>query len=83
MSVPHGQAPRSTRSFFIETFGCQMNENDTEIVASIMRDAGFQLGATANEADVVLLNTCAVREKAESKVSPAPTCRSSSNISSK
>ena len=45
-----------------------MNENDTEIVASIMRDAGFQLGATANEADVVLLNTCAVREKAESKV---------------
>ncbi len=53
------------RKFYIESYGCQMNFSDSEIVASILQNVGF--GATRNfeEADLVLLNTCSIREKAE------------------
>jgi tRNA-2-methylthio-N6-dimethylallyladenosine synthase len=56
------------KKFYIESYGCQMNFSDSEIVASILTDSGF--GATANyeEADLVLLNTCSIREKAEQTV---------------
>jgi tRNA-2-methylthio-N6-dimethylallyladenosine synthase len=56
------------KKFYIESYGCQMNFSDSEIVASILNDNGF--GATANytEADLVLLNTCSIREKAEQTV---------------
>jgi tRNA-2-methylthio-N6-dimethylallyladenosine synthase len=56
------------RKFYIESYGCQMNFADSEIVASILNDNGF--GATGNyeEADLVLLNTCSIREKAEQTV---------------
>jgi tRNA-2-methylthio-N6-dimethylallyladenosine synthase len=56
------------RKFYIESYGCQMNFSDSEIVASILQGAG--LGATRNmeEADLVLLNTCSIREKAEQTV---------------
>ncbi len=56
------------RKFYIESYGCQMNFSDSEIVASILNGAGF--GATRNheEADLVLLNTCSIREKAEQTV---------------
>jgi len=56
------------RKFYIESYGCQMNFSDSEIVASILNDNGF--GATPNyaEADLVLLNTCSIREKAEQTV---------------
>lgn len=56
------------KRFYIESYGCQMNFSDSEIVASILNDAGF--GATRNfeEADLVLLNTCSIREKAEQTV---------------
>src|SRR5580658_3443457 len=56
------------RKFYIESYGCQMNFSDSEIVASILNDNGF--GATGNysEADLVLLNTCSIREKAEQTV---------------
>ena len=53
---------------YIETFGCQMNVADTERAATGLRQAGYDLTATAEGADVVLLNTCSVREKAERKV---------------
>ncbi len=54
--------------FYIESYGCQMNFSDSEIVASILNKEGF--GATRNylEADLVLLNTCSIREKAEQTV---------------
>jgi tRNA-2-methylthio-N6-dimethylallyladenosine synthase len=56
------------RRFYIESYGCQMNFSDSEIVASILHEEGF--GATRNfeEADLILLNTCSIREKAEQTV---------------
>lgn len=56
------------KKFYIESYGCQMNFSDSEIVASILNEEGF--GATRNfeEADLVLLNTCSIREKAEQTV---------------
>jgi tRNA-2-methylthio-N6-dimethylallyladenosine synthase len=53
---------------YIETFGCQMNVADTERAATGLRKAGYDLAASAETADVVLLNTCSVRERAERKV---------------
>jgi tRNA-2-methylthio-N6-dimethylallyladenosine synthase len=53
---------------YIETFGCQMNVADTERAATGLRKAGYDLSADPAEADVVLLNTCSVRERAERKV---------------
>jgi tRNA-2-methylthio-N6-dimethylallyladenosine synthase len=50
------------------TYGCQMNEYDSERVAGLLRDARYELTDDATEADVILLNTCAIREKAEEKV---------------
>lgn len=56
------------RRVYIETYGCQMNVSDSEIVASVLRENGFGLTRNEKEADVVLLNTCAIRENAEQKV---------------
>ena len=53
---------------FIETFGCQMNEYDTELVRSILKDTGYRFTDSPDTADVVLLNTCAIRENAHNKV---------------
>jgi tRNA-2-methylthio-N6-dimethylallyladenosine synthase len=53
---------------YIETFGCQMNVADTERAATGLRKAGYDLATSAEGADVVLLNTCSVRERAERKV---------------
>lgn len=65
--VEHPDTPFA-KKFYIESYGCQMNFSDSEIVASILNGAG--LGATRNieEADLVLLNTCSIREKAEQTV---------------
>lgn len=56
------------RHVYIETYGCQMNVSDSEIVASVLRENGYGLTHDAQHADVVLLNTCAIRENAEQKV---------------
>ncbi|MBV6405795.1 MAG: tRNA (N6-isopentenyl adenosine(37)-C2)-methylthiotransferase MiaB [Flavobacteriales bacterium] len=53
---------------YIESYGCQMNFSDSEIVASILADQGYTLVEKAEDADLVLLNTCSVREKAEQTV---------------
>ncbi|MFV1980408.1 MAG: MiaB/RimO family radical SAM methylthiotransferase, partial [Rhodothermia bacterium] len=57
-----------SRKVYIETYGCQMNVSDSEIVASILAKEGFGLTTDPTSADVVLLNTCAIRENAEQKV---------------
>jgi len=56
------------RTVYLETYGCQMNVSDSEIVASVLQGAGFGLTHDVDRADVVLLNTCAIRENAEQKV---------------
>ena len=53
---------------YMETFGCQMNEYDTEIVRSLLKARGFQFTPHDDEADVVLFNTCAIRENAHNRV---------------
>ncbi|WP_413365705.1 tRNA (N6-isopentenyl adenosine(37)-C2)-methylthiotransferase MiaB [Lysinibacillus sp. 3P01SB] len=56
------------RKFYIRTYGCQMNEHDTEVMAGIFMQLGYKPTEHIEEADVVLLNTCAIRENAENKV---------------
>lgn len=56
------------RKLYIESYGCQMNFSDSEIVASILANEGFDTTSDINNADVVFLNTCAIREKAEQTV---------------
>ncbi len=56
------------KKLFIETYGCQMNVADSEVIASVMKMAGYETCASIEEADAVLLNTCSVRENAENKI---------------
>lgn len=58
----------STRTVYLETFGCQMNELDSELVAGQLRSLGYRFVTTSDDANVVLYNTCSVREHAEQKV---------------
>ncbi len=57
-----------THKVYIETYGCQMNLSDTEIVSSIIAKSGMKLTEKPDEADVILLNTCSVRDNAERKI---------------
>lgn len=62
-----------TKSFlmkhlFIETYGCQMNVADSEVIASVMKMAGYETCDSLDQADAILLNTCSVRENAENKI---------------
>ncbi|AVR44496.1 tRNA (N6-isopentenyl adenosine(37)-C2)-methylthiotransferase MiaB [Christiangramia fulva] len=59
---------RNTRKLFIESYGCQMNFSDSEIVASILSKEGYNTTQNLEEADLVLVNTCSIREKAEQTV---------------
>ena len=54
--------------FFIQTFGCQMNDHDSSVLARLLEEEGHREVPDASEADVILVNTCAIREKAEQKV---------------
>lgn len=56
------------KKFLIRTYGCQMNEHDTEVMAGILTEMGYESTSDTSEADIVLLNTCAIRENAENKV---------------
>ena len=56
------------KKLFIETYGCQMNVADSEVVASVMQMAGYETTESIDEADAVLLNTCSVRDNAEQKI---------------
>lgn len=58
----------SSRKVYFETYGCQMNVNDTDIAMSILQKKGYQRAKHLNEADVVLLVTCSIREKAEQTI---------------
>ena len=58
----------NTKKLFLESYGCQMNFSDSEIVASILQKNGYNTTTVLEEADLILLNTCSVREKAEQTV---------------
>ncbi len=61
-------APMNRRKVYIETYGCQMNLADTELLLGLLKPQGYELTQEAAEADVILLNTCAIREHAEERV---------------
>ena len=56
------------KKYYIETYGCQMNVADSEVVASVLADAGYAPSVSINEADIILVNTCSIRENAEQRV---------------
>ena len=58
----------SGRKLYIETYGCQMNVGDSEIVVSIMQQEGFRYTESLEEADIVLINTCSIRDNAEQRI---------------
>ena len=58
----------SSKKFYIESYGCQMNFADSEVVASIISKEGYDSTRNLNDADLILLNTCSIREKAETTV---------------
>lgn len=64
--LPTGKS--TGRKLYIESYGCQMNFSDSEIVASILLDNGFETTKDYKEADVVFINTCSIRENAEQRV---------------
>ena len=77
--VPHGQQPNQApmsshpipengKKFFIWTMGCQMNEADSQKVAAMLQEVGYRKAQDENDADIVILNSCVVRQAAEDKV---------------
>jgi tRNA-2-methylthio-N6-dimethylallyladenosine synthase len=66
--IVDGPKVRNGRKLYIESYGCQMNFADSEIVASILFDQGFETTGNYKEADVVFINTCSIRENAEQRV---------------
>ena len=58
----------SSKKLLIETYGCQMNVADSEVIASVMQMAGYEICSSLDEADAVFLNTCSVRDNAEQRI---------------
>ena len=56
------------KKLFIETYGCQMNVADSEVVAAVMQTIGYEMTDRLEEADAVFLNTCSIRDNAEQKI---------------
>ena len=70
-STPHyldSLSSSGSRTFTIETYGCQMNVSDSEVVRAVLLGAGYEEKARDEESDLVLLNTCAIRDKAEKRI---------------
>lgn len=62
------EKPENSKKLFLESYGCQMNFSDSEIVASILNEQGYNTTLDVKQADLILLNTCSIREKAEQTV---------------
>ena len=67
-SLVMDQKNENQKKLFIESYGCQMNFSDSEIVASILANEGYNTTQNLEEADLVLVNTCSIRDKAEQTV---------------
>ncbi len=61
-------SPEPAKSVYVETYGCQMNLADSELITGLLRRGGYRTVASPEQADVILLNTCAIREHAEQRV---------------
>jgi len=59
---------KEVKKVYIETYGCQMNFSDSEIVASLMQDGGYEISDKSDDADVIFVNTCSIRDNAEQRV---------------
>ncbi len=68
VDTPDSKSVLSDKKLFLETYGCQMNVADSEVVASIMQMDGFELTDKITEADAIFVNTCSVRDNAEQRV---------------
>ena len=68
MSAGTDSSADNSKKIYIETYGCQMNSADSEVVAAVMQTAGYGQAETCEEADAVLLNTCSIRDNAEQKI---------------
>ncbi|MFH1995288.1 MAG: tRNA (N6-isopentenyl adenosine(37)-C2)-methylthiotransferase MiaB, partial [Nitrospinota bacterium] len=68
MSIRLNSSKKSPRLVYIKTFGCQMNNYDSEIMAGVLTAHGHKMTDNPSEADIILLNTCSIRDKAEQKV---------------
>ena len=62
------EVKESGKTFYIESYGCQMNFSDSEIVASILGEAGYSATRDMENSDLILINTCSIRERAEDTV---------------
>src|SRR5262245_66406566 len=65
---PCASFPAPMKRVFLETYGCQMNVADSEVMAGVLERAGMELVQKPDDADAVILNTCAIREHAEQRV---------------
>ena len=68
VASPDSKSALSDKKLYIETYGCQMNVADSEVVASVMEMDGYQLTENEKEADAIFINTCSVRDNAEQRV---------------
>jgi len=68
LSAPAARPGSPAPALYLETYGCQMNVADSELIAGVLQDRGYRSTSDAGQADVILLNTCAIREHAEDKV---------------
>src|SRR5690554_2544310 len=65
IDIPSGREPVKA---YVETYGCQMNISDGELIQGLLEARGYQLAVSPEDADVILVNTCAVRDHAEQRV---------------
>ncbi|HHT22151.1 MAG TPA: tRNA (N6-isopentenyl adenosine(37)-C2)-methylthiotransferase MiaB [Bacteroidales bacterium] len=68
VATPDSKSELSDKKLYIETYGCQMNVADSEVVASVMKMSGYELTDNEQEADAIFINTCSVRDNAEQRV---------------
>ena len=68
LDPPAAPAPTQARSLYVETYGCQMNKADSELIVGLLAREGYRVTDRADRADVILVNTCAIRENAEQRV---------------
>src|SRR5262245_47966 len=66
--VRSGRVPRVPRRYHVRTYGCQMNLHDSEKVENLLHHAGWRPAESADDAELLLINTCSIREKAEHRL---------------